>query len=40
VRFKQLGFAGFAEWAAKLSACTLRMEACSTAHHWARHKAA
>ena len=36
VYFKQLSFAGFAEWAAKLSACTFGMEACSTAHHWAR----
>src|SRR5882762_10135486 len=36
VYYKQLSFAGFAEWAAKLSACTFGMEACSTAHHWAR----
>ena len=36
VYFKQFSFAGFAEWAAKLSACTFGMEACSTAHHWAR----
>jgi transposase len=36
VYFKQFSFAGFAEWAAKLSACTFGIEACSTAHHWAR----
>jgi transposase len=36
VYFKQFSFAGFAEWAAKLSPCTFGMEACSSAHHWAR----
>ena len=34
--FKQLSFQGFAEWAVKLPPCTFGMEACSTAHHWAR----
>ena len=34
--FKQLGFESFARWAATLPACTFGMEACSTAHHWAR----
>ena len=34
--FKQLSFAGFAQWIAKLPSCTIGMEACSTAHHWAR----
>jgi transposase len=34
--FKQLSFEGFARWAATLPACTFGMEACSTAHHWAR----
>jgi transposase len=34
--FKQLGFRGFAEWAVNLSPCTIAMEACSSAHFWAR----
>lgn len=34
--FRQLSFSGFAEWAATLPACTMGMEACSTAHRWAR----
>jgi transposase len=34
--FKQLGFRGFAEWAANLPPCTVAMEACSSAHFWAR----
>jgi transposase len=34
--FKQLSFDGFARWAALLPTCTFGMEACSTAHHWAR----
>jgi len=34
--FKQFGFRGFAEWAANLSPCTVAMEACSSAHFWAR----
>jgi transposase len=34
--FKQFSFAGFAEWAVKLSPCTFGLEACSSAHHWAR----
>ena len=34
--FKQLGFRGFASWAANLPPCTIAMEACSSAHYWAR----
>ena len=34
--FKRFGFRGFAEWAANLSPCTVAMEACSSAHFWAR----
>lgn len=34
---KQLSFAGFAAWAANLSPCVVGMEACSSAHHWARY---
>jgi transposase len=34
--FKQLGFRGFAEWAANVQPCTIAMEACSSAHFWAR----
>src|SRR3979411_1698472 len=36
VYFKQFSFAGFAEWAAKLAPCAFGMEACSSAHPWAR----
>ena len=36
VYFKQFSFAGFAEWAANLPPCVIGMEACSSAHHWAR----
>src|SRR6202011_1235419 len=36
VYFKQFSFAGFAEWAVKLAPCAFGMEACSSAHHWAR----
>ena len=36
VYFKQLSFQGFAEWAANLPPCTVGLEACSSAHHWAR----
>jgi transposase len=36
VYFKQFSFAGFAEWAVKLAPCVFGMEACSSAHHWAR----
>jgi transposase len=36
VFFKQFSFLGFSAWAANLSACTIGMEACSSAHHWAR----
>jgi len=38
--FKQFGFRGFAEWAANLPPCTIAMEACSSAHFWARTLAA
>ena len=34
--FKQLSFAGFGLWAANLPPCVIGMEACSSAHHWAR----
>lgn len=34
--FKQLSFLGFSAWAANLPPCTIGMEACSSAHHWAR----
>jgi transposase len=34
--FKQFGFRGFASWAANLPPCTMAMEACSSAHFWAR----
>jgi transposase len=34
---KQLSFAGFAAWAANLPPCVVGMEACSSAHHWARY---
>lgn len=33
---KQLSFPGFAAWAANLPPCVIGMEACSSAHHWAR----
>jgi transposase len=33
---KSLSFAGFAEWLARLSPCTVGFEACSSAHYWAR----
>ena len=36
VFFKQLSFAGFAQWAANLPPCVIGMEACSSAHYWAR----
>ena len=36
IYFKQLSFSGFAEWAANLPPCLIGMEACSSAHHWAR----
>src|SRR5215831_16515901 len=38
--FKQFGFRGFASWAANLPPCTMAMEACSSAHFWARTLAA
>jgi transposase len=34
--YKQFGFQGFAAWAANLPPCTIAMEACSSAHYWAR----
>ena len=34
--FKQFNFLGFSAWAANLPPCTIGMEACSSAHHWAR----
>jgi transposase len=33
---RQFTFYGFAQWAATLSQVTFAMEACSSAHHWAR----
>jgi transposase len=33
---RQLSFASFAAWAANLPPCSVGMEACSSAHHWAR----
>ena len=36
IYFKQFSFSGFAEWAANLPPCVIGMEACSSAHHWAR----
>lgn len=40
VCFKQFSFQGFALWAANLPSCVIGMEACSSAHHWARFLAA
>jgi transposase len=37
IYFKQLSFLGFAEWAATLPPCLIGMEACSSAHYWARY---
>src|SRR5215469_7206535 len=34
--YKRFGFHGFAAWAANLPPCTIAMEACSSAHYWAR----
>ena len=34
--FKQFSFMGFSTWAANLPPCTIGMEACSSANHWAR----
>ena len=34
--FKQFSFLGFSAWAANLPPCTIGMEACSSAHYWAR----
>lgn len=36
VCFKQLSFRGFAAWTANLPPCEFGMEACSSAHYWAR----
>jgi transposase len=33
---RQFTFEGFARWAAVLAPCTFGLEACSSAHHWAR----
>ena len=33
---KQFSFAGFGAWVANLPRCTFGLEACSSAHHWAR----
>jgi transposase len=34
--FRQLSFTAFGQWAANLPPCLIGMEACSSAHHWAR----
>ena len=34
--FRQFSFRAFGEWAANLPPCTIGMEACSSAHYWAR----
>jgi transposase len=34
--FRKFSFHGFGQWAATLPPCTFGMEACSSAHHWAR----
>lgn len=34
--FRQFSFRKFGEWAATLPPCTFGMEACSSAHYWAR----
>jgi len=36
VFFRQFSFAGFAQWVANLPPCLIGLEACSSAHHWAR----
>jgi transposase len=36
VMTRQLSFHGFGEWAATLSPCVFGMEACTSAHYWAR----
>ena len=33
---RQFSFKGFAEWAVRLAPCRFGLEACSSAHHWAR----
>ena len=40
IYFKRFSFSGFGEWAAKLPPCVFGLEACSSAHHWARFLAA
>jgi len=39
VYFRQFSFRAFAMWAANLPPCIFGMEACSSAHHWARRLA-
>ena len=39
VYFRQFSFYGFGQWAATLPPCIFGMEACSSAHHWARRLA-
>jgi transposase len=39
VYFRQFGFGAFAMWAANLPPCVFGMEACSSAHYWARRLA-
>ena len=39
VYFRQFSFHGFGQWAATLPPCIFGMEACSSAHHWARRLA-
>ena len=36
IYFRQFSFSGFAVWAANLPPCLIGMEACSSAHYWAR----
>ena len=39
IYFKQFSFSGFAAWTANLPPCLIGMEACSSAHYWARYMA-
>ena len=39
VYFRQFSFGAFAVWAANLPPCVFGMEACSSAHYWARRLA-
>lgn len=36
IYFRQFSFHGFGQWAVNLPPCTFGMEACSSAHYWAR----